>query len=44
MAQDSARQRQGAAQEAQTGLWRRAGTPKWEPKSTQIGKKKMLKK
>ena len=39
MAEDSARQRQGAAQEAQTGLWRKAGTSKWDPKSTKIGEK-----
>ena len=39
MAQDSARQRQRAAQEAQARLRRNAGGPKWEPKSTQIGEK-----
>ena len=39
IAQDGRRQRQRAAQEAQTGLWWKAGGPKWEPKSTKIGEK-----
>ena len=43
IAQDGPRQRQRAAQEAQTGLWRTAGAPKWRPKSTKINEKKYLK-
>ena len=39
MAEDSARQRQGAAQEAQKGLWCKAVGSKWDPKWTKIGEK-----
>ena len=39
MAQDSTRQRQRAAQEAQPGLWWKAGAPEWRPKSIEIGSK-----
>ena len=43
IAQDGPRQRQRAAQEAQTGLWCTAGPPKWRPKSTKIDEKIDLK-
>ena len=39
MTQDSARQRQRAAQVAHPGLWWKAGGPKWRPKSDQNRKK-----
>ena len=39
MAQDGPRQRRRAAQEAQPGLSRTAGAPKWRPKSTKIDEK-----
>ena len=43
MAQDGPRQRRRAAQEAQPGLSRTAGAPKWRPKSTKIDEKIDLK-
>ena len=43
MAQDGPRQRRRAAQEAQPGLSRTAGAPKWRPKSTKIDETIVLK-
>ena len=43
IAQDGPRQRRRAAREAQTGLWRNSGPPKWKPKSTKIDEKSIQK-